>query len=222
MKARNNPTHKQFMERMRRKPEPDQSDPRNLNDPYYALRLQGFSHSYAKRAFRGKKPTISNGVVDHSLAGDASPQDLLLPHGSVLRTVMVKVRPLLTDEVIATMEADEVEYVNWDDKVRSLGVRVRPNGHKSWVKHYRLAGKSQKITIGDPAHISLEEARTIGYWINCEVEEGRDPKRLRDPDGAFKAPRKHSMRRSCAVTPMLPRSMPEWTCNQNADDDVEL
>src|SRR5262245_41550009 len=45
------------------------------------------------------------------------------------------------------------------ERVAGLALRVREGGSRKWVFHYRWAGRSQRITIGDASAWSLDRAR---------------------------------------------------------------
>ncbi len=128
MKARKNPTDEQLMRRLRRPPESDR-DPRYKNDPYWALRKQGYPDSYAKRAFRDQPPIFHERTVSIG-ADECDPEDLLFPVGSTWTEPEVAMRPPLSAETIAALEPRGAEYTVWDHEVRRFGVRVRPTGHK--------------------------------------------------------------------------------------------
>lgn len=170
MRARKNPTNEQLMRRLRRPPESDR-DPRVKNDPYWALRFQGYPHSYAKRAFRDQPPTFQERTVSID-AGECDPEDLLFQPGSTWTESKVEIRPVLSDEAIRALEPRRSEYTVWDQVVPGFGVRVRPKGHKSFVVYRRAPNtrKLQKHTIGKIAALSLEQARAAARRYRCASE----------------------------------------------------
>jgi hypothetical protein len=146
------------MRRLRRRPESER-DARYEKDGYWALRLQGYSDSYAKRAFRDEPPKI----VEQEAVGvaDCDPEDILLPPGSTFTRVEVAVRPPLTEDAIANARPRRSEYTIWDEAISGFGLRVRPSGYKSFVLYYRYRGetKLRKGTIGRAGNLPLEPAR---------------------------------------------------------------
>lgn len=165
MKARKNPTDEQLIRRLRRPPESDR-DPRVKNDAYWALRFQGYPHSYAKRAFRDQPPTFQERTVSID-AGNCDPEDLLFLPGSTWTEPEVAIRPLLSEETIRILRPRTSEYTVWDSEVPRFGVRVRPSGHKSFVvySHSSDGRRLCKHTIGKAVDMSISQARDIarGY-----------------------------------------------------------
>lgn len=181
VKARKNPTDEQLARRLRRSPESSRN-PRIKNDAYWALRHQGYPHSYAKRAFRDQPPVFHERQVSAN-AVDCDPDDLLFPPGSTWTEVEVAVRPLLSEEVIRALEPRDSEYTVWDYEVRGFGVRVRPTGHKAYIVNYRVRFKTRlhKHTIGPVTDLSLEQARSVAKEFRCNALMGIDPsKRMRE------------------------------------------
>jgi integrase len=69
----------------------------------------------------------------------------------------------LTDFKVRALKADPTgaEYIQGDREVGGLGVRVRPNGAKSYVVMKRLPGQAKlvRVTLGRVGEISLAQAR---------------------------------------------------------------
>ena len=64
-------------------------------------------------------------------------------------------RRKLTDAAIARLRPRSREYTVWDNRVPSLGVRVRPTGGKSYVLLVETDGRSKRVSLGpglDPEH----------------------------------------------------------------------
>ena len=64
----------------------------------------------------------------------------------------------LTDTKLRNFKPDEKAYQEADEA--GLFVEVMPGGAKVWRLRYRLAGKQEKVTLGDYPTYSLGEART--------------------------------------------------------------
>ena len=56
-----------------------------------------------------------------------------------------------------------------------LHVIVRPAGAKVWYLSYRIAGRQQKIKLGNYPHVTLRAAREIATTRLGEVAKGDDP-----------------------------------------------
>lgn len=66
------------------------------------------------------------------------------------------------------------EHWEWDPGLPCFGVRVRP-GLKRYYVQYRWNGKSEKQSLGDPATVSLPQAREAARSILARVQLGEDP-----------------------------------------------
>lgn len=75
----------------------------------------------------------------------------------------------LTDTKLRNLKSGEKAYQKADED--GLFVEVMPGGAKVWRLRYRLAGKQEKITLGDYPTYSLAEART--WRDDCKTLAGR-------------------------------------------------
>jgi hypothetical protein len=176
MKARKNPTIEQVARRLRSSPL-SCHDPRIKNDAYWALRAQGYPHSYAIRAFRDQLPMIHQRKASADLGEYAcDPGELLLPPESTWAEIEVAVRPELSEESIRNLKPRTSEYTAWDNHVPGFGVRVRVSGHRSYVVYYRPRPEKRlrKRTIGLIGELSLDEARRIAQSYRREARMSRD------------------------------------------------
>jgi hypothetical protein len=179
MKPRKNPTPAQILRQLRRRPL-SVRDPRYTNDAYWALRLQGYPHSYAKRVFRDERPKVieQTAEYDPEYMAHVDPDDMLYPPGSTITIVEVAVRPPLSEETIADAKPRASEYTLWDQVVSGLGLRVRTSGHKTFILLFRIRGqrKLKKLTIGRAGNFNLQTAREIAREFRREARMGRDPR----------------------------------------------
>jgi len=177
MKARKNPTNEQILRRLRRPPESCQ-DARVKNDPYWALRFQGYPHSYAVRAFREEPPAHNELIVpDDAPCDDFEPEELFFPPGSTVIETKIAIRPELSETAIRELAPRDKEYTAWDQEIRGLGVRVRASGYKSYVLFLRIGHprKLHKWTIGPTSDYSLKEARSLAKSFRRKARRGDDP-----------------------------------------------
>lgn len=176
MRARRNPTEAQLLRRLRRPPE-SCHDPRHKNDPYWALRQQGFSHAYAKRAYRDELPVVKTHVVHAPDDEYSCPEDeFLFAIGSTVSQTFVKVRPVLCAETVVSLQPRQKDYTVWDMGVVGFGLIVRPTGHKSYIFMYRIppGRKSRKITIGSATKVSYETARSAAALFRRAISQNID------------------------------------------------
>src|SRR5258708_20710229 len=56
--------------------------------------------------------------------------------------------PKITNRIIDAAEVREKDYVIWDDELPGFALRVFTPGTRTYVIHYRSAGRSRRYTIG--------------------------------------------------------------------------
>ena len=66
----------------------------------------------------------------------------------------------LADAGVARLKPGGTEYIVKDIRVAGLGVRVRPSGHRSFVWHGSVNGRTVRTTVGSAALMTVEEARS--------------------------------------------------------------
>ncbi len=66
----------------------------------------------------------------------------------------------LTDTAVRKLRPGSTEYIVRDNRTAGLGVRVRPSGHRSFVWHGTVNGKTVRTTVGSAALMTVEEARS--------------------------------------------------------------
>lgn len=91
-------------------------------------------------------------------------------------------------ETIILPVGREVFY--WDEQVKGFGLRVTPAGKITYVVQGRVNGRSPRISIGQPATLSVEQARQIAVEHLQAMRLGVDPRAV----GAEPAARTMSLR----------------------------
>jgi integrase len=85
----------------------------------------------------------------------------------------------LTKRFIDGLAGGPVDRVHWDDELAGYGVRVLPNGAKSYLVQYRTpggrAGRSRRLTFGKVGVGTPDDARARARQILAAVEKGADP-----------------------------------------------
>src|SRR5262249_178036 len=59
----------------------------------------------------------------------------------------------------------------WDDAVRGFGVRIYPNGEKSFVFSYRHEGRKRLIALGRVTELTLDQARHQALSHNLALRQ---------------------------------------------------
>ncbi|WP_420383669.1 tyrosine-type recombinase/integrase [Novosphingobium sp.] len=86
----------------------------------------------------------------------------------------------LTKELVEALSAADKPQVYFDDETKGFGVRVTPNGHKSFVIEYRLrdgprSAAKKRLKIGLCGVLSVRDARNLAKVKLATVVDGRDP-----------------------------------------------
>jgi len=85
----------------------------------------------------------------------------------------------LTKQAIDNQQPGTKDIFMWDTSPAGFGVRVRPNGTKSFLYSYRLGGgrsaPKKRRTIGKYGNITLEQARKVAQQWAGRVAAGGDP-----------------------------------------------
>lgn len=84
----------------------------------------------------------------------------------------------LTKTSVEKLQVSEKELIFWDEALRGFGVRVKPNGTKSYVVQYRnrKTGRSKRKTIGQVGPlVSCAAARKEAMRILSTAAQGGDP-----------------------------------------------
>ena len=86
---------------------------------------------------------------------------------------MAKIK--FTDRMISALKPDSVRTDYWDDTLPGFGLRVTPNGNKTFCVKYRIAGKQRRFSLGRYSKISLATARDMARDAFELVRKGVDP-----------------------------------------------
>ncbi len=83
---------------------------------------------------------------------------------------------MFLDSVIRNLKPKSTRKVYFCDGLPGFGLRITPNGTKSFVYKYTANGKSRWLTIGKYPEWSIREARAKYYELYEQVRDyGRDP-----------------------------------------------
>jgi integrase len=73
------------------------------------------------------------------------------------------------------LPAGKTDFIQPDDAVPGLGVRVRLGGSKTWVFQYKIGDQQRRISLGAVSAIDIGRARNTAKDLYAEVRLGRDP-----------------------------------------------
>lgn len=68
-----------------------------------------------------------------------------------------------------------VRDVRWDDLLPGFGIRIYPNGKKSFVLSYRVNGRKRLMVLGPFGPLTLAKARNLALCHLAEIIDGDDP-----------------------------------------------
>jgi hypothetical protein len=80
----------------------------------------------------------------------------------------------ITKRVVEAAEAQEKDYLIWDDELAGFGLRVFSSGKRSYVIQYRTKGRSRRYTIGftEPGrqrlHAERQRCNSVG-WLGVTI-----------------------------------------------------
>jgi len=80
-----------------------------------------------------------------------------------------------TDAKVRAIKPGNVRSVVWEDGSTGLGVRISPQGRKTWIYMYRFSGKPRMMTLGVYPALSLVDARLKQAEARSTLEKGYDP-----------------------------------------------
>ena len=78
-------------------------------------------------------------------------------------------RVRLTDAGIARLRPQPREHTVWDSRVPGLGVRVRPNGGRSYVLIRTVEGRTRRVSLGPVGAKGIDEIRQESLAMKAEA-----------------------------------------------------
>jgi integrase len=76
------------------------------------------------------------------------------------------------------IEAGKTEHIEFDDAMPGFGLRVRVGDkkqHRTFIAQYKIGTKHRRITLGNVAKVTLEDAQKRARIIFGKVADGKDP-----------------------------------------------
>ena len=84
-------------------------------------------------------------------------------------------RVKLTKRNIDSIKTTGIDHFIWDTVLPGFGVRVSPQGRKTYVLQYRFKGRTQRVSIGRVSVVTLDKARRDAKILLGKVEAGNNP-----------------------------------------------
>ncbi len=85
-----------------------------------------------------------------------------------------------TDTYIKGLKPSIKRYEEYEGG--GFGIRVTPNGVKTWIYRYKINGKTDKLTIGHYPTVSLANAKKRFTELSGLRKEGHNPKNIIEQD----------------------------------------
>ena len=69
------------------------------------------------------------------------------------------------------------DYIEFDDDIPGLGLRIREGGSRTWIFQYRIGSKQRRMVLGSAksAQLNLAEIRKTASKLHGRVVLGQDP-----------------------------------------------
>jgi len=80
-----------------------------------------------------------------------------------------------TPRSIEALKPESKRYIVWKENGDGLGIRITPNGKKSFVFMYRFGGKPRMMTLGVFPRVKLADAGVLHSAAKKLFDEGVDP-----------------------------------------------
>ena len=80
-----------------------------------------------------------------------------------------------TAKGLAAFKPATVRIDYWDESLPGFGLRVTPDGQKTWTVMYRFGGRKRRYTLGAYPALSLADARKLAREAQRSVRLGIDP-----------------------------------------------
>lgn len=124
----------------------------------------------------------------------------------------------LKKSVVDGLQAENgTDTVFWDTHLKGFGLRIKPNGTKSYVVQYRNrnSGRSRRKTIGQHGPLfSLNQARDIARGLLADAARGSDP--VAQAQAQRAAPTIEQLARQYMTDHALPKKRPNSARNDRS------
>lgn len=108
-----------------------------------------------------------------------------------------------TDRSIAAIKPKPERFIVWADGGKGFGVRVSPQGKKTFIYMYRFQGRSRMMTLGEYPHIKLAEANEAHAKAWAASKKDIDP-------GAHKVAERKAERTAETIAELVEDYLEKW------------
>ena len=72
------------------------------------------------------------------------------------------------------VSSGRADAIFFDDDLKRFGLRLRASGRRSWIVQYEKWGRSRRVTLGNAAVLTPEQARHLAKQELAKVDLGTD------------------------------------------------
>ncbi|MGB5943289.1 MAG: site-specific integrase [Leeuwenhoekiella sp.] len=132
--------------------------------------MHNVSNSYTKKLDQNLDPSKTGNKLKKL--------DQKLDHNRIKGTIS------FTDLGIKNLKPLEKRKIYWRNGLPDFGVRVSPNGNKTWIYQYRFDNKTRRMGLGRYPQISLAKATKLYFEAKEKCDQGVDPLMERENEKA--------------------------------------
>src|SRR5262249_61888708 len=79
--------------------------------------------------------------------------------------------PAIEAKFAGSRKADAIFF---DEQIKRFGLRLRASGRRSWIIQYEKWGRSRRVTLGNAAVVTPEQARHLAVQELATLDLGKD------------------------------------------------
>src|SRR5215468_5355991 len=81
----------------------------------------------------------------------------------------------LTKANVETLKPENDDDIIFDKGMPGFGLRIRHRKHRTFIAQYKIGAKHRRITLGNVAKVTLEDAKQQAKIIFGKIAKGEDP-----------------------------------------------
>ena len=83
--------------------------------------------------------------------------------------------PKITKRLVEAAKVRDKDYIIFDGEIPGFGIRVLPNGKRSYLVQYRVGHKFRRMSLGLHGILTAEKARAKAIDVLAQAKDGEDP-----------------------------------------------